>query len=106
MSSTELPKSQTTPVADLPIHLPRPRLLGLRAAALRNAPLVMIVGMGLVLRMLSAVRLTPHVDEASSILAAHATAQHGWPVLPSGTVYFQGATLSWLLAPLARIIHE
>jgi hypothetical protein len=55
---------------------------------------------GGLLRLVAALTLTPHVDEASSLLAAHAVAERGLPILPSGTVYFQGATLSYLLAPL------
>ena len=54
---------------------------------------------GCMFRVVAAERLTPHVDEAASILAAHAVVERGVPVLPSGTVYFQGATLSYLLAP-------
>ena len=59
-----------------------------------------VIGLGFFLRLLASVRLSPHLDEASSILAAQAAAAHGWPIFPSGTVYFQGATLSWLLMPL------
>jgi hypothetical protein len=58
-----------------------------------------VVLTGCALRIVAAERLTPHVDEAASVLAAHAVAERGVPVLPSGTVYFQGATLSYLLAP-------
>lgn len=54
----------------------------------------------LFIRSISAVRLSPHVDEAASILAASVVADQGLPVLPSGTPYFQGFTLSLLLAPL------
>ena len=55
---------------------------------------------GLLLRLTAAGRLTSHVDEAASVLAAHMVAEQGVPILPSGTVYLQGATLSYLLAPL------
>lgn len=58
-----------------------------------------VLVVGFLFRFAAADRLSPHADEASSILAAHAVASHGVPVLPSGTVYFQGATLSYLLAP-------
>jgi len=58
-----------------------------------------ILTVGFLLRLAAADRLSPHVDEASSILAAHAVAAHGVPILPSGTVYFQGAPLSYVLAP-------
>lgn len=59
----------------------------------------MILTVGFLLRLAAADWLSPHVDEASSILAAHAVAAHGVPILPSGTVYFQGAPLSYLLVP-------
>lgn len=64
-------------------------------------PLVVlaVVMAGCAVRIVAAERLTPHVDEAASVLAAHAVVERGVPVLPSGTVYFQGATLSYLLAP-------
>jgi len=88
----------TTPEFPFPFSL-----AGATAGFLRTIALATIVGIGLMLRLFAAVRLSPHVDEASSILAAHATASRGWPDLPSGTVYFQGATLSWLLAPLVRL---
>lgn len=67
------------------------------------APLVVgaVVLVGLVLRLTAATLLTPHVDEAASILAARMVVERGLPILPSGTVYLQGATLSYLLAPLA-----
>lgn len=61
--------------------------------------LSMILAVGFLLRLAAADRLSPHVDEASSILAAHAVSAHGVPILPSGTVYFQGAPLSYMLAP-------
>lgn len=64
-------------------------------------PLVVlaVVMAGCAVRIVAAERLTPHVDEAASVLAAHAVVERGVPVLPSGTVYFQGATLSYLLTP-------
>lgn len=67
--------------------------------ATQVAALALVLGIGLVLRLIAADTLTLHVDEASSVLAAHAVAGQGVPILPSGTVYFQGATLSILLAP-------
>jgi hypothetical protein len=54
---------------------------------------------GVLVRVIAALTLSPHVDEPSSVLAAHVVARHGLPILPSGTPYFQGYTLSWLLAP-------
>lgn len=60
---------------------------------------VLVLSFGFLLRLLAALVLSPHVDEASSILAAQAVAEKGLPVLPSGTVYFQGTPLSYLLQP-------
>lgn len=51
-------------------------------------------------RLLAAARLPFQADEPHSLLAAHAAAERGVPLLPSGVLYLHGATLSWLLAPL------
>ncbi|MBA2758835.1 MAG: glycosyltransferase family 39 protein, partial [Chloroflexia bacterium] len=61
--------------------------------------MTMIIGVGFVVRLIAAITLSPHVDEPSSVLAAHAVAERGLPILPSGTPYFQGVTLSYLLQP-------
>lgn len=60
---------------------------------------LVLIGLGGILRLVAANTLTPHVDEGASLLAAHAVAERGFPILPSGTVYTQGATLSYLTAP-------
>jgi hypothetical protein len=60
---------------------------------------LVLIGLGGILRLVAASTLTPHVDEGASLLAAHAVAERGFPILPSGTVYTQGATLSYLTAP-------
>ncbi len=60
----------------------------------------LVIGAGLLLRLLLVERLSPHVDEPASVLAAQMVAERGAPVLPSGVLYLQGATLSYLLAPL------
>lgn len=69
-----------------------------RTAWINNIFLVLI-GLGGILRLLAANTLTPHVDEGASLLAAHAVVDRGFPILPSGTVYTQGALLSYLTAP-------
>ncbi len=73
----------------------------------RRAILPVAVGVALalafLLRLSAAERLSPHVDEAASVLAAHAVVERGVPILPSGTVYLQGATLSYLLAPFVWV---
>jgi hypothetical protein len=56
--------------------------------------------LALVLRVLAAYVLGPHVDEAESVLAARIVARDGVPLLPSGVLFLQGATLSVLLQPL------
>ncbi len=62
--------------------------------------LALVIGGGLLLRLLLVDRLSPHVDEPASVLAAQMVAERGLPILPSGVLYLQGATLSALLAPL------
>ena len=54
---------------------------------------------GLLLRIASAIQLSSHVDESASIMAAQMVADKGAPIYPSGTLYLQGATISYLLAP-------
>lgn len=44
--------------------------------------------------------LTTHIDEPASVLAANMVADKGLPIFPSGVPYFQGAFLSYVLAPL------
>ena len=54
-------------------------------------------------RLAAAAGLGPHIDEAASVLAAQMVAERGLPVFPSGVPYFQGATLSYLAAPLTAL---
>ncbi len=61
--------------------------------------LVTAMVFGFLARTIAAITLSPHVDEPSSVLAAHMVAERGLPILPSGTPYFQGVTLSYLLQP-------
>jgi hypothetical protein len=99
LSESEFRQDGTAQPTTVPL-LPVPVATAIPAATFQAVALAGIMAAGFLIRLFAAVRLTPHLDEASSILAAQATASHGWPLLPSGTVYFQGATLSWLLAPL------
>ncbi len=87
--------------ASHPVSPVRPSITPLTATGLQLLPLAIlgVVLAGCAVRIVAAERLTPHIDEAASVLAAHAVAERGVPVLPSGTVYFQGATLSYVLAP-------
>ncbi len=74
-------------------------------SALAVALLAVTLMLGATLRLWAAIRLSPHVDEAASILAAHAVADRLLPILPSGTVYFQGYTLSLILTPFVWLNH-
>jgi hypothetical protein len=67
--------------------------------------LAVILAVGLIVRLWAAKNLSPHVDEPASLLAAKMVAEHGWPQLPSGAPYFQGATLSYILAPIILLAH-
>jgi hypothetical protein len=82
------------------------RGLSRREEARATAPafpllLLPIVVVGLLVRLAAADRLPPHVDEGNMVLGIHTVAARGWPLLPSGVLYIHGATISYLLAPLA-----
>jgi hypothetical protein len=62
-----------------------------------------IVLVGLLLRLAAAARLPQHLDEGNMLLGIRAVAEQGWPLLPSGVLYLHGATISYLLAPFARL---
>ncbi len=74
--------------------------LSLDRSTIAPVVLAVILAIGLLMRLTASERLSPHVDEPASVLAAHMVAQRGVPILPSGTLYLHGATLSYLLAPL------
>lgn len=97
-------------VYEVPVLQARPRVLddGAMSAAqprttIASLALVVPVVLGLVLRLIAANRLTLQIDEAASLLGGIAVAERGIPILPSGTLYLHGATLSYLLAPLVRL---
>lgn len=73
---------------------------GIGRAVASRWPLLAVVVVGLAIRLVAAARLPMHVDEPHTLLAIRAVAEEGWPLLPSGVLYLQGATLSFLLAPL------
>lgn len=58
---------------------------------------------GLLLRLAASEQLSSHVDESASVLAVQMVAEKGAPIFPSGTLYLQGATISYLLAPMALL---
>ncbi|HET7095304.1 MAG TPA: phospholipid carrier-dependent glycosyltransferase, partial [Thermomicrobiales bacterium] len=64
------------------------------------APLVLF---GFLLRLAVADRFPQHVDEGNMLLGIKTVADRGWPMLPSDVLYIHGATVSYLLAPLAKL---
>ncbi len=58
---------------------------------------------GLCLRLVYVTSISLHVDEFISLLAIRAILQHGYPLLPSGTLYEQALLFSYLEAPLLAI---
>ncbi|HEY7032039.1 MAG TPA: hypothetical protein VH482_11950, partial [Thermomicrobiales bacterium] len=70
-----------------------------RAGSWVPAALLALVVAAFLIRLSTAEHLSSHVDEAASIMAARAVAHKGAPVFPSGTLYLQGGTLSYVLAP-------
>ena len=79
---------------------PSPTLLNWTSVILAAVLLV-----GLAIRVWAAKHISPHVDEPASLLPAYMIAEKGWPQLPSGVPYLQGATLSYILAPLIKFGH-
>jgi hypothetical protein len=67
--------------------------------------LLVVLGIGLGIRLWAAKHISPHVDEPASLLPAYMITERGWPQLPSGAPYLQGATLSYILAPLIKFNH-
>lgn len=61
--------------------------------------LAVVIVVAALIRVAGARTFTPQADEPASILAAHQIAEKGVPILPSGTLYLHGATLSYLLTP-------
>jgi 4-amino-4-deoxy-L-arabinose transferase-like glycosyltransferase len=73
-----------------------PRLLALPILAA-----LMVAGLGL--RVLYLRTISLHVDEFISLLAIQGILQHGYPLLPSGTLYEQGLLFSYVEAVLLRL---
>jgi 4-amino-4-deoxy-L-arabinose transferase-like glycosyltransferase len=74
--------------------------LGLIPAEGLTFALSLLILIAAVVRVSAARNLSLHVDETSTILAAKQIADHGYPVLPSGAIYLQGALYSYMIAPL------
>lgn len=51
-------------------------------------------------RLAAAEHLSSHVDESASVLAAEMVVEKGVPIFPSGTLYLQGATISYISAAI------
>jgi hypothetical protein len=74
-----------------------------RISAASPVWLLPLVTAAVLLRLAVASRFPPHVDEGNMLLGIQTVAERGWPLLPSGVLYIHGATVSFLLAPLARL---
>ncbi|MFL5758849.1 MAG: glycosyltransferase family 39 protein [Thermomicrobiales bacterium] len=61
--------------------------------------MIAVLTVAFLARLSAADHLSSQIDEAASVLAAQRVAHHGLPIFPSKIPYFQGATLSYLLAP-------
>jgi hypothetical protein len=62
-----------------------------------------ILVIALLSRLSAANHLGPQIDEAATVMAAHMVAEDGLPIFPSKIPYFQGATLSYVLAPFVGL---
>jgi len=65
--------------------------------------LILLMVAGLCLRIVYASTISLHVDEFISLLAIRAILEHGYPLLPSGTLYEQALLFSYMEAPLLAI---
>lgn len=66
--------------------------------------LSLLVVAGLYLRLTYLQTISLHVDEFISLLAIRGILQHGYPLLPSGTLYEQGLLFSYLNALALRVL--
>ena len=73
-----------------------------RANAWIPIAMIAVVAGAFLLRFSAAQHLSSHVDEAASVMAAEMVAEKGFPLFPSDTLYLQGATISYLLAPVIK----
>jgi hypothetical protein len=62
-----------------------------------------VFGLALALRLVAAVRLSPHTDEPSTQLAMVRVLETGFPIFRSGILYLQGATVTYLTAILGLL---
>ncbi|MBA2277835.1 MAG: hypothetical protein H0W06_08730 [Chloroflexia bacterium] len=69
-------------------------------------PFLLLIFLAFTIRGVTATRLIPHVDEAATLLATEMVETRGVPIFPSGVLYLQGASLTYLLTPLASLIGD
>ncbi|MDQ2683370.1 MAG: glycosyltransferase family 39 protein, partial [Chloroflexota bacterium] len=96
-------RPETEPAAEPSTPLPQEPVDAAPRFSLVSIGLFCVVLAGLLLRFSMAQSLSSHVDESASIMAIKMVADKGVPVFPSGTLYLQGATISYLLAPVALL---
>ena len=65
--------------------------------------LILVIAFAFQFRFAAAQHLSSHIDESASVLAATMVADKGYPLFPSGTLYLQGATISYALAPMIKL---
>ncbi|HWV34260.1 MAG TPA: hypothetical protein VNZ55_01430, partial [Thermomicrobiales bacterium] len=75
------------------------------ASLLIGLATVLVLCVALLLRLMLARTILPHIDEPASLLAITMTAQKGVPLFPSDVVYLQGALLTYLDAPLGLALQ-
>ena len=89
------------------LHVTRARLAPGEIGSRREraiVPFLLLLFLAFTIRGVTATRLIPHVDEAATMLATEMVVGKGVPIFPSGVLYLQGASLTYLLAPLAALI--
>ncbi len=58
--------------------------------------IVVLMGVGAYFRLSYLTTISPHVDEYATLLAAQKIMEHGYPLLPSGSIYLPGVLFSYL----------
>jgi 4-amino-4-deoxy-L-arabinose transferase-like glycosyltransferase len=60
--------------------------------------IVVLMGIGAYFRLTHLTAVSPHVDEYATLWAAQKIMEHGYPLLPSGSIYLPGVLFSYLEA--------
>jgi 4-amino-4-deoxy-L-arabinose transferase-like glycosyltransferase len=58
--------------------------------------IAVLMGVGAYFRLTYLTTVSPHVDEYATLLAAQKIVEHGYPLLPSGSIYLPGVLFSYL----------